>query len=144
MPYEISREAVWVTEVDSHPGGISGILEDLSAAGASLEFVVARQIPEKPGAALIFVAPLKGPKELAAAKKIRLEKAESMFSVRIKGPDKPGLGAKMTGAISEAGIKIRGLTAAAIGRQCVVYFSFANKDDSAKALKVLKKKFAPA
>ncbi len=53
------------------------------------------------------------------------------------GPDRPGLGAKITKALAEAGINMRGLSAAAMLRRCVVYFAFDTAADANKAAKIL-------
>jgi predicted amino acid-binding ACT domain protein len=62
-----------------------------------------------------------------------------MHSVRAEGPDKPGLGARITQALAEAGVNLRGLSAAAIGKKCVVYLAIDTAEGAAEAAKVLKK-----
>jgi hypothetical protein len=57
----------------------------------------------------------------------------------VEGADKAGLGAKMTNALAEAGINLRGLSAAALGRRGVSYFAFDSAADADAAIRVLKK-----
>lgn len=139
MPYEISHVDVWVGEMDNHPGGLAAKLEDLYAAGCNLEFIVCRRIPEKPGLGLIFVAPVKGRKQTQAARNTGLEKAETMYSVRLCGPDRKGLGARLANIASEAGVNLRGVTCAAMGRKCIVYYSFDSKDEANRTVRAFRK-----
>ena len=81
------------------------------------------------------------PKQIRAARKAGLSKATNMHSLRLEGPDKPGLGARISDAIAEAGINMRGLSAAAIGRKSVVYFAFDTDADVKMASRILKKTF---
>jgi hypothetical protein len=139
MPYELSNIHVCVSEMENQPGGLAGVLEDLSVNGINLEFVVGRRQPDRPGKGLVFVAPVTGAAQIRAAKKAGFAKAESMHSIRIIGPDKAGLGARMTRVIADADINLRGVTAASIGRKCLVYFAFDSKDDAKKGMRELKK-----
>ena len=70
----------------------------------------------------MFVAPIEGDKLTAVAEKAGFSVSESLHSVRIEGPDTPGLGAKITSALANAGINLRGISAAALGSQMVCYF----------------------
>ena len=73
------------------------------------------------------------------AKKAGLRKTDGLRSVRVEGPDKAGLCAKVTGALAEAGINLRGVSAAALGKKSVHYFSFDSTADAGKATRTLKK-----
>jgi predicted amino acid-binding ACT domain protein len=59
--------------------------------------------------------------------------------VRVEGPDRPGLGSKMTRALADAGINLRGVSGAALGRRSVSYFGFDSADDAAQAIRLLKR-----
>ena len=61
-----------------------------------------------------------------------------MAALRVEGTDRPGLGAKMTGAIADAGINMRGLSAAALGSRFVAYMAFDSAEDAGKAAKAIK------
>ena len=139
MALEVSRVDVWVGELTDEPGGLAVKLAALAEAGANLEFVIARRAPDKPGTGVAFVAPIKGPKQARAAKAVGLRKSKSMAPLRVAGPDKPGVGAALTSQLADAGINLRGLSAARIGRKFVLYLSFDSPADSAKAARVLRK-----
>jgi predicted amino acid-binding ACT domain protein len=87
----------------------------------------------------VFVAPLKGAKQSAAARKVGLHKAKSLAAVKAEGADKAGLGAAMTCALAEAGVNLRGLSASVIGRKFVLWLALDNAKDAAKAVRLLKK-----
>jgi hypothetical protein len=139
MPYEITKVDVWAATIKDQPGGLAAKLEALADAGASLEFVIARRAPESPGKGVVFVAPIRGAAQQGAARKAKFRKAKSLCSLRVSGSDKAGLGARITQAIADAGINMRGLSAAALGRKCVVYFAFDSAADASKAARVLRK-----
>ena len=142
MPYRITKVDVWAGPIKDRPGGLAEKLEALANAKASLEFVIARRAPDKPGTGVAFLAPLRGAAQTRAAKKAGLSRATSLCSLRLEGPDKPGLGARMTRLLADAGISMRGLSSAALGRRCVVYFAFDNTADANKASRVLRKALA--
>jgi hypothetical protein len=139
MAYTVDKVAVYVGDIKDKPGGLSEKLAILAEAGAKLEFVIARRQPNKPGKGVVFVSPVVGPKQVAAAKKCGLKKTPKLHSVRIIGPDKKGLGACLTAALAEKGINLRGFSGAAIGRKAVLYFAFDSGADAGKAQRVLKK-----
>ena len=103
MALNITRVDVWAAGIEDRPGGLAEKLAALAEAGAQLEFVIARRAPDKPGTGVAFLTPLKGAAQIRAAKKAGFEKTKSLHSVRIDGPDKPGLAAQMTQALAEAG-----------------------------------------
>ena len=88
---------------------------------------------------MVFVTPLKGAKQTRAATAAGFSTTESLHSVRAEGPDRPGLGAKMTQALAAAGINLRGLSAASLGKRCVVYLSLDSADDALRAIRTLRK-----
>ena len=139
MALKVTREDVWVGSIQDEPGGLASKLAALAEAGACLDFVIARRAPDKPGTGVVFVTPLKGAKQAAAAKKAKLRKSRHLRSLRVEGTDKPGMGAKMTTALAEAGINLRGLSAAAIGRRFVAHIAVDKAADATKAMRVLKK-----
>jgi hypothetical protein len=139
MAYTISKVDVWAGEIADRPGGLAGTLEGLQNAGVNLEFLVARRAPDKPGTGVVFVTPIKGAKQKSAAGVSGLQTTDSLHSLRVEGPDRPGLGTKMTRALADAGINVRGVSAAAIGRRAITYFAFDSSVDAATAIRVLRK-----
>ena len=139
MAYAINKVDVWAGEIADRPGGLAGTLEGLQDAGVNLEFLVARRAPDKPGTGVVFVTPVKGAKQKSAAGAAGLQTTDSLHSVRVEGPDRPGLGSKMTRALAEAGINLRGISAAAMGRRAITYFAFDSAADANNAIRVLRK-----
>src|SRR3954469_9513718 len=103
MAYAIKKVEVWAGEIADRPGGLSATMEALSSAGATLEFVVSRRAPDQPGTGVVFLTPVKGAKQKKAAQAAGLNTTDSLHSVRVEGPDRAGLGAKMTRALADAG-----------------------------------------
>lgn len=104
MELNVTRVDVWAARIEDQPGGLATKLAALAEAGAKLEFVVARRPPEAAGTGVVFLTPLKGAAQARAARKVGFEKTKSLHSVRVDGPDKPGLGAKIAQTLAEAGI----------------------------------------
>jgi hypothetical protein len=139
MAYTIKKVEVWAGEIADRPGGLASTLAAMQAAGSNIEFVVARRAAEKPGTGVVFVTPIRGAKQKAAAQQAGLSTSEGLHSVRVEGPDRAGLGAKMTDALGAAGINLRGISAAALGRRAVSYFAFDSAADADNAVRILKK-----
>ena len=139
MAYTIQKVDVWAGEIADRPGGLGVTVEALSNAGANLEFLVSRRAPDRPGTGVVFLTPVKGAKQKNAAQSAGLTTSDSLHSVRVEGPDKPGLGTKLTRALSDAGINLRGVSAAALGRRMVTYLAFDNAADANNAIRALRK-----
>jgi hypothetical protein len=139
MKLIVSRTDTWATVIDDRPGGLADKLAVLAAAGANLELIVARRAPELRGSGVLFVTPLRGAKQIKAAEAAGFQKTESLHSLRVEAADKPGMGAKLSRALAEAGINLRGLSAAALGKRYVSHLALDTAKDAAKAASVLKK-----
>lgn len=139
MALKAARVDTWAAAIKDQPGGLSAKLETLAAAKVNLEMVIARRSPEKPGTGVVFVTPISGAAGLAAAKRSGFRRAPSMHSVRVEGPDKPGQGARISAALAEAGINLRGFSAAAIGKRFVAHVALDTAAAAAKAMKVIAK-----
>src|SRR5215475_1706702 len=139
MAYTVRKVDVWAGEIADRPGGLASTMAALGNAGANLEFVVARRSADKPGTGVVFVTPIRGTKQKSAAQGAGLATTDNLHSVCVEGPDRPGLGAKMTQAIADAGINLRGVSAASLGRRSISYFAFDSGTDAATAMSVLRK-----
>ena len=135
----VERVDVWAATIEDKPGGLAKILTGLKDAGADLDFVIARRAPEKPGTGVVFVTPLRGDREVAAASTLGFNVTSSLKSLRIEGENKPGVAAAMTGKLADAGINLHGLSAAVIGTKFIIYISLDNAEDAAKAADIIKK-----
>ena len=56
----------------------------------------------------------------------------------MQGPDRKGIGAKVTGAIANAGINLRGLSAAAMKKKFICHLALDTAADATKVMKALK------
>ena len=139
MKLKVSRTDTWAAAIDDRPGGVADKLAALAAAGANLDLIIARRAPEQRGSGVVFVTPLKGLKQIKAAEAAGFQKTESLHSLRVQGVDRPGMGSKLTRALAEAGINLRGFSAAALGKQYLVHMALDTAKDAAKAAAVLKK-----
>src|SRR5438132_9080874 len=116
MSFKVSKVDVWAVELEDRPGGLADKLGPLGEAGASLECVIARRDPSKPGKGVAFVSPVKGAKAQKAAKSAGLSATKDLATLRVEGSDAPGLGYRLTSALAAAGINLRGLSAASLGK----------------------------
>jgi len=139
MALKVSRVDTWAATIEDRPGGLARKMKALAEGGANLDMVVARRTPERPGEGVVFVAPVKGVRQSRAATQAGFTRAAGLHTVRAEGPDKPGLGARITEALAQAGVNLRGLSAAAIGKKCVVYLAVDTADAAARAAAVMKK-----
>src|SRR5262245_22844399 len=137
MKLKLTRTQVWRATIDDRVGGAAERLEPLAKAGADLEFVFARRTPEQPGAGVVYVAPIKGAKAIAAARQAGFTQPDDIHFLRIEGANKPGLIGVVTRALAEAGISFRGVSAAALGRSGVAYIAFDAAADATKGARVL-------
>jgi len=136
---KITDVDVWVAGIKDRPGGLASKLADLTRAGANLEFLVARRESSIPGSGVVFVTPLKGSAQIKAAKQAGFAKSKSLHSLRVVCADRKGLGAGLTRALAKEGVNLRGMSAAALGKQCVIHMAFDKAADARKAKAVLKK-----
>ena len=138
MSLKVTKIDVWSGEIQDQPGGLAGVLRQLAATNANLEMVVARRQADKPGSGIVFLAPVKGRKATEAAAMAGLSPAPGVAALRVEGTDRPGLGATMTNAVADAGVNVRGLSAAALGSRFVAYLAFDGAEDADKATRAIK------
>jgi hypothetical protein len=131
------RVDTWAASLDDKPGALAAKLKALSAAGINLELVVARRAPDKPGTGVVFVTPIQGGEQVAAAGAAGFRKSNSLHTLRVEGPDKPGQGARLAQALADSGLNLRGLSAAAIGRKFICHIAVDTEADAVKAANAL-------
>ncbi len=137
MAYKIAKVAVYAADMFNQPGRLARALEGLRNAGASLEFVIGRRITER--TSRVYISPLKGAKQIRAAADVEFRAATGMHTIRVEGPDRPGLGADLTRALADAGINIRGISAAAFKKYSVCYLAFASAAELNAAMRIVRK-----
>jgi len=135
---KVARVDTWAAGLKDKPGNLAGKLKALAGAGANLEFIIARRTPEQPGRGVVFVTPIRGAKAARAARKEGFKKTTSLHTVRIEGPDRRGVVGRLTAALAEAGVNLRGLSAAAIGGCFIAHIAVDTGASAAKAVRVLK------
>jgi hypothetical protein len=138
MDLLVERVDVWAATIEDRPGGLAQALDTLRQAGADLQFIIARRAPEKPGSGVVFVAPLQGDREVRAAAQVGFNVTQSLHSVRIMGPDRPGVAAELAARLAAGGINLRGFAACAMGRQFVAYVAVDSLGDADKAMAILR------
>ena len=62
-----------------------------------------------------------------------------MGTLRVEGDDQPGLGGRMSRAVADAGINMRGLSAMTVGKKFIAYLGFDRPEDADQAATALKK-----
>ena len=138
MKVDVSRVDVWVAGIDDQPGGLAEKLDILAQADVDLEFIIARRSSSTPGTGVVFVTPIKGPRQIRAARKVGFEKTKSLHAIRVATGNKPGFSAELTKKLAEAGINLRGFSGATIGNRAAIYLGFDSDADAGKALRLLK------
>jgi hypothetical protein len=133
------RVDTWAATIKDKPGALAAKFKALSAAGVNLEFVIARRSPEKRGAGVVFVTPIKGPKQSRAAGAAGFKKTKSLHTVRIEGLNKRGQGMRLTQVLADNGLNLRGLSAAAIGNKFICHIAVDSGTDASKAARILSK-----
>lgn len=130
---DVAKIDVWSAVIEDQPGGLKQKLEALAMAGADLDFIIARRLHEKPGNGIVFITPLAGEKQLKAAAQLGFAKSDSLHSLRVQGPDEPGIVYRISSALADEGINLRGLSAARLGREFVLFLAFDKAEECVKA-----------
>jgi hypothetical protein len=137
MSLRIHRVQVWSGEIADQPGSAAATLERLSRAGADLEFLFTRPHPTRPDRAVLFLAPINGPAQSAAAQEAGLAPARDIAMLCVEGDNRPGLGAQVMSLLAVAGINLRGLSISTVGDRMAAYLAFDSADSAAQAVRLL-------
>jgi hypothetical protein len=137
MSLKVQRIDTWATSLEDKPGSLAAKLDALAKAGVSLDFVIARRAPELAGTGVVFVTPIAGAAAARAARDAGFDKTTALHTVRVEGTNKTGAGATITGTLAEAGLNLRGLSAAAIGRKFLCHIALDTAAEARKAVRVL-------
>lgn len=137
MSFKMQRVHVYHSEVEDKPGGISSKLKSLAEAGAHLEYVYSQRSSTKAGFGDLYVAPLHGANELAAAREAGMHQVTEPIVMRVEGDDKAGLSGRLTQAWEMAGINLHGLVMSVINGKFVGYATFDSVEDANRAATIL-------
>ena len=143
MSVRITSVDVLAGELEDQPGGLARVLEALAGGGARLQCCIARRQPDKPGTGVAFVTPVSGARAPSAARDAGMSPAADVATLRVQGTDAPGLGARLTRAVEQAGVNMRGLSAAVVGNQFVAYFGFDSQSDADAAAQAMRRVGTP-
>jgi hypothetical protein len=133
MSYVIENGEVWVGEYLDRPEGLAQFLAPLAGVGADIEFMLTHRVRQRDGRVLVFLAPLNTGPQRRAAQEVGMKRAIKMNTLLVEGPDRPGLLYRLARSIGQAGIRIRGVSAAARGSEVIIYISFYSPEDSSRA-----------
>ncbi|MGA9268065.1 MAG: ACT domain-containing protein [Rhodomicrobium sp.] len=126
----------WAATIEDKAGGLAPLLAALREAGADLQFIIARRA--EPGKGVVFITPLQGDREIAAAAEVGFNVAHTLHSVRVMGFDRPGVAAELTQKLADGGINLRGFSLSVIGRQYLAYAAVDSLSDANKVIEILK------
>ena len=139
MTLKVTKTKVWVAEIKDQPGGLAACLETLAKAGANLEFLLARRQTNRPHTGAVFLTPLTGRKVLAAAAGLGFHATQRVSTLKVEGGNLPGVGAHIARAAAAAGVNVRGVSAAVIGRKFVCYLSFDRAGDAVRVAQAIRR-----
>jgi len=137
MKQLVKKVDVWLALMENKPGTLARKLAGLAEAGANLEFIFARRTRDTPAKGLVFIAPIRGNRQVKAAKELGFAMSDKLHTLRIEGGDRPGVAAQLAAKMGEAGINLRGFSGSVIGARYVVYLGFDTAADLKKAQRVL-------
>jgi hypothetical protein len=137
MSFKMDRVNLWSAEVPDQAGGAASKLAFLAQSGANLEYVFTKRLPDRPGAGILYVAPVTGPSQVRAAKSAGLSEASYPVIRRIEGDNEAGLAHRLTQQWAIAGISFQGLMMAVLGNKFVGYAAFDSVADANKAAQIL-------
>jgi predicted amino acid-binding ACT domain protein len=124
---------VWAATIEDRPGALAYVLAELR----DLQFIIARRA--EPGKGGVFVTPLRGDREIAAAAQVGFNVTRTLHSVRVMGRDRPGIAAQLTKKLADGRINLRGFSASVIGTQFLAYVAVDSLDDANKVIEILEK-----
>ena len=139
MDLIVERVDVWAASIKDEPGSLAFVLSGLREAGADLDFIISRRAPDQAGTGVVFVTPLRGDAEIAAAADLGFNVANSLHSVRIEGENKSGIASELATVLAEKGINLRGFSAAVIGTRFIAHVSLDTAADAHQVVEILQR-----
>ena len=139
MDLLVERVDVWAATIQDRPGGLAEVLMRCGKRGRTCNSSLRGAAGEARGKGVVFVTPLQNDREIRAAAQVGFNVTQGLHSVRIMGPDRPGVAAELTQKLADGGINLRGFSASVIGTQFVAYIAVDSLDDANKAMEILSK-----
>ncbi|MEO8411173.1 MAG: ACT domain-containing protein [Propionivibrio sp.] len=137
MDFIVGHVDVWAATIEDKRGALAGVLSALHEVGANLQSIISRRAPDDPGKGVVFVSPLQGDTEIAAASMAGFNVTRTLHSVRVMGRDRPGIAAELVEKLADGGINLRGFSASVIGTQFIAYVAVDSLDDAKQAIAIL-------
>ena len=137
MRFKMDRVHVWSGEVADQVGATASKLAFLAQAGANLEYVFTKRLPDKPGRGVLYVAPVTGPTQVRAAREAGLTETFTPVVHRLEGDNQAGLAHRVTQQWAVAGLNLQSLTMAVLHDRFVGYVAFDTVDDANRAAQIL-------
>jgi hypothetical protein len=137
MSFKLDRIHVWAGEVADQAGGVAAKLSMLAQAGANLEYIYTRRLEERPGAGILYVAPVSGPNAVKAARSAGLHEVDKPIVLRVEGDNAAGLAHRLTQQWAVEGLSLHGLMMSVLGEKFVGYVSFDTVGDANRAAAIL-------
>lgn len=137
MSYKFDRVHVWSCEVPDQAGGVATKLAFLAQGGANLEYVITKRLLDKPGAGILYVAPVTGAAQVRAARTAGMSETDVPVVRRIEGDNEAGLAHRLTQQWAIAGISFHSLTMLVLGSKFVGYCAFDTVEDANRAAQIL-------
>jgi hypothetical protein len=137
MSFKWDRVHVWSCETIDQPGATAAKLAFLAQADANLEFIYTKRLPDKPGAGILYVAPISGPGQQRAAKAAGMSETDDPIVRRIEGDNEAGLAHRLTKQWEMAGISLQGMMMCVLGSKFVGYVAFDAINDANRAAQIL-------
>ena len=137
--FTIKKFSIWSTEIDDVAGSTTGLFKILADAGADIEFSLSRPLGDRPGKAILFLAPIKGKKQEEAAKEADFVLRSDVVGVQVQGPSRVGGNFRLTAAIAHEDLTVRALVTTVDGERFTTIFAFQNEADADRGVKVLHK-----
>jgi hypothetical protein len=137
--FTIKKFPMWSVEVDDVVGATTGLFKVLADAGADIEFSLSRPMGDKPGRAILFLAPIKGKKQEDAARRADFVPRTDVVGVQVQGPSKVGGNFRLTAALAHANLPVRALVTTVDGDRFSTVFALKSEADADAAVKILHK-----
>ena len=134
----VSKTDVWAAPIDDKPGGITARLRDLVLkANLNLQFLIAQRITDQPGTGALFLLPVSGEKQEAAAAQAGFVRNHQMCCLRVIGGDEPGIAYRILSTLADKGLNLRAVTTAVLRDQFVMYLTLDTPADADVAARLL-------
>jgi len=138
MELDVQHIEVWEANIADQPGGLAHALDALDDAGVDIQFIVARRGLAASGRGLVFVTPLRGDHQVAAAAHAGFHIPQHIHAIRVAGHSRTGLLAGLPGMIAGLGINLHGFTASTVGHEFVAFIAADSQGDADRIVHALR------